>query len=387
MNQNMFLNSLFFLLLLTLLTYLFNLDMKKQLREWFIALFHAGISVLIINWLFFYLSQVPTGSMEPSIIPGDVLFISTMHYGARTPRTPLRIPFLGSRIPGTNIPSYLSFVKLPIYRLPGFSKVKRGDCVVFSPPQSFRYPDTPDDVRIPYIKECVGLSGDRLAIRDGEVYVNGTLYKPHKDWQHCYYIKTNYILPEKFFKKYSIRNYRLLAEEGTYNIYNIYTTETTAEEISRLPAIDLIMPIIKEVGDPTAAFFASSVGGNEDQLPEFTIPYKGMQIVINKKTLRFYAKTIHDYEGNKKVVFNLSQGKLWIDDILTETYVFKKSYLFMLGRNLSLSDDSRYFGVIPLENVIGKALCILINGKNPDVHLLYNLLTGNIDSSRFFRKL
>jgi signal peptidase I len=147
------------------------------------------------------------------------------------------------------------------------------------------------------------------------------------------------------------------------------------------------MPIIKEVGDPTAAFFASSVGGNEDQLPEFTIPYKGMQIVINKKTLRFYAKTIHDYEGNKKVVFNLSQGKLWIDDILTETYVFKKSYLFMLGRNLSLSDDSRYFGVIPLENVIGKALCVLINGKNPDVHLLYNLLTGNIDSSRFFRKL
>ncbi|HTE29297.1 MAG TPA: signal peptidase I, partial [Chryseolinea sp.] len=161
---------------------------KTFVKEWFNAIAFAVVAATLIRWTTVEAFVVPTPSMENTILVGDYLFVSKLHYGTRTTTTPLQIPLTHQKIWGTNIPSYLDWVSLPSYRLPGFSEVKRGDVVVFNvPPVSLN-----DGVLYPiqlktyYVKRCVGVPGDVLVINNRELSVNGTMMAHPANMKYSY---------------------------------------------------------------------------------------------------------------------------------------------------------------------------------------------------------
>ena len=142
---------------------------KSKTREWVDAIVFAVVAATLIRWLFMEAFTIPTPSMENSLLVGDFLFVSKMHYGARTPKTPLQVPLTHQKIWGTDIPSYSDLIQLPQYRLPGFTDVERGDVVVFNFPTEHQYPT---DLKTNYIKRCIGTPGDVVQVIDRQVYVN-----------------------------------------------------------------------------------------------------------------------------------------------------------------------------------------------------------------------
>ena len=142
---------------------------KSGFREWLDSLVFAVVAATLIRFLFMEAYTIPTPSMENSLLVGDFLFVSKLHYGTRTPQTPLQIPLTHQKIWGTNLDSYLDWIQLPMYRLPGFTRVKNGDVVVFNYPDSLHIPA---DLRPNYIKRCIGIPGDVVEVRQAQVYVN-----------------------------------------------------------------------------------------------------------------------------------------------------------------------------------------------------------------------
>jgi signal peptidase I len=158
---------------------------KSKSREWVDAIVFAVIAATIIRWLLMEAFTIPTPSMEKSLLVGDFLFVSKMHYGPRTPKTPLQVPLTHQTIWGTNIPSYVDWIQLPQYRLPGITSVKRNDVVVFNYPPELRYPT---DLKTNYIKRCVGLPGDNIEVRDLQVFINGEAIENPPQMQFSYLI-------------------------------------------------------------------------------------------------------------------------------------------------------------------------------------------------------
>src|SRR6188472_1464791 len=148
---------------------------KSKIREWWDAVLFAVVAATLIRWLIMEAYTIPTPSMENSLLVGDFLFVSKFHYGTRTTSTPLQVPLTHQKIWFTEIPSYSDAIKLPQYRLPGISEVKREDVVVFNvPPKSLNDGvDYPIDLKTNYIKRCVAIPGDTLTVVDRQVIVNG----------------------------------------------------------------------------------------------------------------------------------------------------------------------------------------------------------------------
>ena len=166
---------------------------KSVAKEWGNAIVFAVIVATLIRWTTVEAFVVPTPSMENSILVGDYLFVSKFHYGTRTTTTPLQIPLTHQKIWGTNIPSYLDWITLPSYRLPGISEVKKGDVVVFNvPPKSLNDGmDYPVQLKTYYVKRCVAVAGDSLEIRDGVIIVNDHAMSLPNDAKYRYNVVTN----------------------------------------------------------------------------------------------------------------------------------------------------------------------------------------------------
>jgi signal peptidase I len=187
---------------------------KSGLREWLDSVVFAVIAATLIRWLFFSAFVIPTSSMENSLLVGDYLFVSRLHYGTSTPITPLQIPLTHQTIWGLQIPSYLNWIQLPQFRLPGFADIKRGDVVVFNlpvehPDQYEKYsvvlPDLkphPTDLRTHYIKRCVAQPGDVFEIRDGQIIIGGKVQDNPVRMQSEYFVSTGTAINEvNVFKK------------------------------------------------------------------------------------------------------------------------------------------------------------------------------------------
>ncbi|HEX9957015.1 MAG TPA: signal peptidase I, partial [Fibrella sp.] len=177
---------------------------KSAIREWFDSVLFAVVAATLIRWLFMEAFTIPTPSMERSLMVGDFLFVSKFHYGTRTPKTLLQVPLTHQKIWGTEIPSYLDWIQLPQYRLPGFSDVKNGDVVVFNFPPEDQYPT---DLKTNYIKRCMGIAGDVLEVRHRQVFVNGKAAEVPPNSQMSYFIEaTKGDLDDTFFRQYNIVN-------------------------------------------------------------------------------------------------------------------------------------------------------------------------------------
>ena len=323
---------------------------KSKLREWTDAIVFAVIAATIIRWLIMEAFTIPTPSMEKSLLVGDFLFVSKLHYGARTPATPLQVPLTHQTIWGTSIPSYLDWIQLPQFRLPGFSHVKKGDVVVFNHPTELQYPV---DLKTNYIKRCVGVAGDTIRVTDMQVYVNGKTEANPPKMQFKYFIKTDENLNNRIFDKYDITEVYPMSGG-----YLVFTMPEVAKELETLSFIKNVQVIEESEGVGEARIYpdAGKLPWNTDYWGPIVIPAKGMTIPINDETLTKYGYVIQFYEYNDEV--KIADGKLEIDGQPVTSYTFKQDYYFMMGDNRHNSEDSRFWGFVPADHIVGKALFI-----------------------------
>ncbi len=367
---------------------------KSAFREWLDSVMFAVVAATLIRFFLFEAYTIPTPSMESSLMVGDFLFVSKMHYGVRTPKTPLQLPLTHQKIWFTNLPSYLRWIELPVFRLPGFTDVKKGDAVVFNAPNFEEDGDAPLDLRTFYVKRCVGTPGDVLEVRDQQVIVNGKPMDNPERMQHPVFMKTKENLDEAFFDTYGIRNspdasydsadWLPLADSSNQLVgYKLNTSKKHIDEIKALPwAKSFDFDSFK---DPKGVTFIDMFPHdtvqfkfNRDWYGPIKIPAKGMTVTLDSKNVAFYQEAIRTYEGNSGI--ELQGGKLIQDGQVLKTYTFKQNYYFMMGDNRHNSADSRFWGFVPSENIVGKAVFVWMS-LDPNK----GLFSGKIRWSRIFR--
>ena len=329
---------------------------KSKAREWADAIVFAVVAATLIRWLFLEAYTIPTGSMERSLLVGDFLFVSKMHYGARTPKTPLQVPLTHQKIWGTDIPSYVDWIQLPQWRLPGFSEVERGDVVVFNYPGELEHPL---DLRMNYIKRCVAVEGDTLRIKDAQVFVNGQAFDNPEMMQWKYLVQFNEPITAKFLDRYKITEDNVgVAENGLIMLL----PEATANEISKLPIVRSVTKEIEPEGQKMAQIMPegyANLAWNVDQFGPLVVPAEGMTIQLTEENIAKYFHTIKYYEGlDDELVLLSEEGVVTIDGQAVDSYTFTQDYYFMMGDNRYNSLDSRAWGFVPADHIVGKALFI-----------------------------
>jgi len=316
---------------------------KGKLREWIDAMVFAVVVMVILRTLFFDLFRIPTPSMEKTLLVGDYLFVSKLHYGTRTPMT-LGIPF-------TSV--YLKGLSFPHFRIPGFSSVKKGDAVVFNWPA--------DDVdvierRMHYIKRIVGLPGETIQIVNKRVVVDGMgqdlmpgmqqLWKIHKSDPRVQ-------LPRLALEEMGITN----VQGADQPVVQLMATEQAVQTIAAWPWVERVEPSIlpyNAVYD--AAMYPPGQGWTPDNFGPIKIPQEGETIPLNDETWTAYETVISRYEGH--TTSQAATGQYIIDGQVATQYTFEQDYYFAMGDNRDNSEDSRFWGFVPMDHVVGKALLV-----------------------------
>ncbi|WP_194776272.1 signal peptidase I [Pararhodonellum marinum] len=335
---------------------------KSSLIEWRNALVFAVVVATFFRWSLAEAYVIPTGSMENSLLVGDYILVSKIHYGSRTPQTPLQVPLTHQKIWGTDIPSYLDWVQLPSYRLPGLRNVERGETVVFNTPKDLLDPtDRPDDLMTFLVKRCVAISGDVLEIRDRQIYINDEAMVNPPRMKFQYHVITQYPL-----QPHHLANLGLDGDDFWFSgfndnkaIYSMFLTEDQLEKIQKAP---YLVSVESGSGSPVGfPLFPATMNDKWDlnNYGPLTLPQKGLNIDINENTLDFYGELIEKYEGNRNV--KIRDGKLEIDGKKVDNYTFKQGYYFMMGDSRDNSIDSRYWGFVPESHIVGKPLLVLFS--------------------------
>jgi signal peptidase I len=357
---------------------------KSAFREWIDSIVFAVVAATLIRFFFFEAYTIPTPSMESSLMVGDFLFVSKLHYGVRTPQTPLQVPLTHQKIWGTDIPSYSRLLDLPIKRLPGFSEVKQGDAVVFNVPNYLPDGDAPVDLRTYYIKRCIGTPGKTLEIRDTQVYIDGKPMENPARMQHEYILKVKETLNDEFFAKYDITNgldatgspnsnwYEVQLTKADSSIaglhdYVVNTYASNIEEFKKMKSFVSVEVLKSPKGTPDGEDGGTNDAGstpmsgksyvwNKDNYGPLLIPKEGLTIQLDSQNVDKYKYIIKYYEGNKNVV--VDGYKITVDGKTITSYTFKQDYYFMMGDNRHHSADSRYWGFVPANHVVGKAVFV-----------------------------
>lgn len=347
---------------------------KSAFREWLDSVAFAVVAATLIRFFVFEAYTIPTPSMEGSLMVGDFLFVSKLHYGVRTPKTPLQLPLTHQKIWFTNIPSYLSWLDLPIYRLPGFSSVKQGDAVVFNVPNFEEDGDAPVDLRTFYVKRCVATPGDVLEVRDQQVIVNGKAMENPVRMQHPVFMKTKENLDEKFFESYGIRNspdasydsadWLPLAEPDSQNVLWGYKMNTSKAMVDEIQALAFPKTFDQNLfKDPQGVTFVdifphdtTLFKWNRDFYGPLKVPAKGLKVPMTPANVALYGEAIQKYEGNKDV--KIAGYSITVEGKAITSYTFKQDYYFMMGDNRHNSADSRFWGFVPSDHIVGKAFFV-----------------------------
>ena len=404
-----------------------DLSPKTWFGEWINALLFAVIAATLVHNYFIQPYIIPTGSLEKTLLIGDFLFVSKFHYGARTPTSAVSFPMVHDTIPIIKTRSYLKKPQLPYFRLPGFQEVQRNEIVVFSWPadtvRKFFVKEKgikkPIDKKSNYVKRCVGIPGDTLEIINGFVHINGIQNKlPERartQYSHFGYnkkgVSSKMLLDngyKNFTRKYRIENItqesyeaivpyilgrisndinnfvvitpsaglpprllgklRLRAKELLDVQKELTLTLKEAQELQEKGILDSIVRKITKTKTANSNFFPNEIpyDWNEDNFGPILIPKSGMTIELNESNLPLYKKIIREYENN---TLTKKGSSLFINGKEATTYTFKKDYYWMMGDNRHRSEDSRYWGFVPDDHILGKPILIWfsIDGINDGI--------------------
>jgi len=338
---------------------------KSKTREWIDALVFAIVAATIIRGLLFSAYAIPSGSMEGTELTGDYLFVSKLSYGARMPTTPLSIPFTEPVMYGMK--TYFSGWQLGYHRLPGFTSIKKGDIVVFNKPSET---GTPIDQRTTLIKRCQATAGDTLTIVNAQVYINGKAAPNAPKAQTSYTVVTDgqQLNPDVFQD--------LVINQMSATTYEMIIPVDEMATIKSFAGIKSITPYITPAGTYQHEVFPNNpkFKWNQDNFGPLILPKKGMTIPLNDSTIVLYNRAIEQYEGNR---LGRQGNKITLNGKVATTYTFTMDYYWMMGDNRHNSLDSRFWGYVPEDHVIGKAV-ITFFSTDPEKDLFHKIRWSRI---------
>ncbi|MFH6971970.1 signal peptidase I [Flavobacterium petrolei] len=380
-----------FLVLITLGLYLYYINYTQKLNyisdrslspqnkaaDTVSSLLFAIVVATIVHTYFIQPYTIPTSSLEKSLLVGDFLFVSKMNYGARVPMTTVALPMVHDSIPLTKSKSYLTWPQLPYMRMPGIQNIDRTDIVVFNWPVDtvYRFFDTskrraykPVDKKSNYVKRCVGIPGDNLSIKDGIVYIDGKILQlPERAKpQFSYKVALDGKTPidfESLFKDLDVTDPAGFMDQTKRDtLFMSALTEVGAERLKNTPGITAVIRQISRENDN--GVFPHINKWNRDNYGPVYIPENGKTVALTTETLPFYKAIITDYENND---LKVNGSEIRINGEIATTYTFKQNYYFMMGDNRHNSEDSRYWGFVPENHIVGKPIFIWLsidpNGK------------------------